>query len=150
MIKPYWLVHRGNVLLPVQLFDDERKAQINCSDNTGDGTELAWHITQLELASDAVPQWRWNPSDGCWCGEAWESTHGGFKTCVGYFSPPGHDHNDNCVTRRYACSGGHRVNLSVRRKCPHPECYWAGKRECGCHRGRKCSEWPKVSKEAHG
>ena len=41
--------------------------------------------------------------DKCECGAAWTQWSGGQMTCVGYFSPPGHDHDDNCMVRRYVC-----------------------------------------------
>ena len=71
------------------------------------------------------------------------------RTLVGYSSPPGHDHDDNCLTRAYKCSEGHVFALSKRRRCSaiKPDgtrCTWVGKEECFCHPGKKIDEWPVV------
>jgi hypothetical protein len=63
-------------------------------------------------------------------------------TLVGFSSPPGHNHDDNCVKRVYSCANGHRVVLSRRRRCP--VCDWVGNAECFCHDGPKVDEWPDV------
>lgn len=77
------------------------------------------------------------------CGYPMRSLGAGMMTCVGYFSPPGHDHDDNCITRGYVCDKcGEYQTVSILRKCPHPECDWVGKRECFCHEGPKVEEWP--------
>ena len=67
------------------------------------------------------------------------------ETCVGYFSPPGHNHNDNCLRREYECPCGEKVNVSKRRACSHPECDWKGKEKCFCHDMEKVEEWPEDS-----
>ena len=67
-------------------------------------------------------------------------SNGTFSTLVGYSSPPGHDHDDNCLVRIYRCKNGHSVKVSKRRRCP--VCDWAGKEECFCHWGEKVNEWP--------
>jgi hypothetical protein len=67
---------------------------------------------------------------------------GFMETCVGYFSPPGHNHDDNCRSTVALCDNGHRQGVSVRRTCPNPDCDWKGKEECFCHQGRKLDEWP--------
>jgi hypothetical protein len=69
-------------------------------------------------------------------GEGWS------ETLVGYLSPPGHDHDDNCRSRRAYCSNGHRITVSIRRRCPNPECDWMGKDSCFCHSDGKVDEWP--------
>lgn len=65
-----------------------------------------------------------------------------WQTAVGYDSPPGHDHDDNCVTRAYKCKKGHVVKLSIRRRCPVEGCGWEGKERCSCHKMDKFDEWP--------
>jgi rRNA maturation protein Nop10 len=68
--------------------------------------------------------------------------HGTIVTAVGYRSPPGHNHDDNCRTREYVCERGHRFTLSRRNRCPVPLCAWVGRAECFCHSGAKVDEWP--------
>lgn len=66
---------------------------------------------------------------------------GNIETLVGYESPPGHDHDDNCVTRVYRCAHGHVNRLSIRRSCS--ACDWRGRATCFCHGGTpKLDEWP--------
>lgn len=70
-------------------------------------------------------------------------------TLVGYHSPPGHDHDDNCRTRSYRCENGHRFGLSRRNRCRvlQPDgtrCTWVGKAECFCCPNGKIDEWPAV------
>lgn len=62
------------------------------------------------------------------------------QTCVGYVSPPGHDHDDNCWTREYVCPTGHIMKIGKRRRCP--ACDWVGKESCGCHDCIKVDEFP--------
>ncbi len=63
----------------------------------------------------------------------------GTSTCVGYFSPEGHDHNDNCVSRFYECETcGYSFSVSKQNKCP--ACDWVGKSSCFCHEGEKLKE----------
>jgi hypothetical protein len=81
------------------------------------------------------------------CGQPLKNAGGGLMTCVGYFSPPGHDHDDNCWKRSYVCENGHRVTLSVRRSCPAPGCNWKGKEKCFCHKGPKLDAWPEEKEE---
>jgi hypothetical protein len=57
------------------------------------------------------------------------------RTLVGYFSPPGHDHDDNCRKRAYSCANGHYVVESIRRRCPVPGCGWVGAPDCFCNTG---------------
>jgi hypothetical protein len=54
------------------------------------------------------------------------------STMVGYYSPPGHDHDDNCRFHMYECSKGHSIRERVQRVCPNPDCDWKGKKECFC------------------
>lgn len=75
------------------------------------------------------------------CGEKM-GYFGESQTLVGYFSPPGHNHDDNCQNRTYGCNNGHKITLSKRRKCSDSECDWTGKDECFCHPGKKVDEWP--------
>ena len=62
------------------------------------------------------------------------------STLVGYVSPRGHNHDDNCVVRRYVCSNGHVYEVSKRNRCP--TCDWLGKESCSCHPGSKVNDWP--------
>jgi len=75
------------------------------------------------------------------CGEKMDYD-GEWETMVGFYSPPNHDHNDNCLIRVYRCKNGHTIKLSKRRRCPNPDCDWIGKDECFCHPGKKLDEWP--------
>lgn len=63
------------------------------------------------------------------------------QTLVGYSSPEGHNHDDNCLTRTYVCEGDHKQIVSKRRTCP--ACDWKGTESCGkqCG-GLKVDEWP--------
>jgi hypothetical protein len=80
------------------------------------------------------------------CGKPLDHVRGGGTemTCVGFFSPPGHDHDDNCLKRVYVCADGHRTVVSKRRRCPAPGCDWKGKETCFCHPNPKVDEWPEV------
>jgi hypothetical protein len=69
------------------------------------------------------------------------------ETCVGYFSPPGHTHDDNCLTRVYRCACGKTKVLSLRKRCVDPKCDWVGKSTCYCHEGVKLDKWPEDSEE---
>ena len=66
----------------------------------------------------------------------------GSETLVGFYSPSGHDHNDNCLKRGYVCANGHYIGVYLRRKCSDPACDWVGKKTCFCHEGDKVDEWP--------
>jgi len=61
-------------------------------------------------------------------------------TLVGYSSPPGHDHDDNCLKRGYRCEAGHYTVLSVIRSCS--KCDWRGKADCFCCPNGKIDVWP--------
>lgn len=78
--------------------------------------------------------------DKCRCGAEWDLHTGTSETMVGFSSPPGHDHDDNCRKRTYICKAGHRATLSIRRTCP--SCDWRGKETCFCHDGEKVDSWP--------
>ena len=80
------------------------------------------------------------------CNGQWKYDGGGtLRTCVGYVSPAGHDHDDNCRTRKYTCVNGHSHILSAVNRCG--ACDWEGKKSCFCHQGPKVKDWP-VYKEA--
>lgn len=74
------------------------------------------------------------------------SHSGTFETLVGYSSPRGHDHNDNCLKRDYQCGAcGHQWLVSKRRRCP--TCDWRGKATCFCHQGiAKVDYWPEEAR----
>ena len=74
------------------------------------------------------------------CGGAFVSHSGEGSTLLGFASPPGHNHDDNCLVRVYQCASGHDTALSVRRRCE--SCDWVGKTGCFCHQGQKVSKWP--------
>lgn len=74
------------------------------------------------------------------CGEPLFQYGGESSTLVGYHSPPGHNHDDNCIKRSYQCSNGHSIVVSKRRSCK--VCDWKGKEDCLCHDGAKVDEWP--------
>jgi hypothetical protein len=76
----------------------------------------------------------------CKCGKPFVEYFGEGQTLVGYYSPPGHDHDDNCRTRVYACEDGHKTPLTKQARCP--KCDWVGKLTCFCHEGEKIKEWP--------
>lgn len=64
-------------------------------------------------------------------------------TLVGYSSTPGHNHDDNCISRSFVCEQcGNIIVLSKRRKCNVPGCDWIGKKNCFCHEGEKIDFWP--------
>jgi hypothetical protein len=63
------------------------------------------------------------------------------QTLVGFHSPAGHDHDDNCLWQIYTCPNGHHRKISKRRRCP--KCEWVGKESCFCHDSLKVDEWPK-------
>jgi hypothetical protein len=73
------------------------------------------------------------------------------KTLVWWNSPPGHDHDDNCMSRHYMCREcGHQHKVSLRRTCPTPGCDWKGRAECFCHDGSKLDKWPDEYKSQGG
>ena len=61
-------------------------------------------------------------------------------TLVGYTSPEGHDHDDNCIIRTYTCPCGYHTQESVRRYCQI--CDWKGKDHCNvCGTIEKVDQW---------
>lgn len=77
------------------------------------------------------------------CGLAWLKRTGTLRTLVGYGAPTdGHDHDDNCLTRAYACSGAcPTFSFTLRRRCPKKGCAWVGEERCFQH-GTKVDAWP--------
>lgn len=75
------------------------------------------------------------------CGELMRSEGGYFETLVGYMSPPGHNHDDNCRQACYQCPNGHVRRISKRKRCF--VCDWVGKDRCFCRLDLKVDEWPK-------
>ncbi len=73
------------------------------------------------------------------CGEAM-SHSGTMTTLLGFISPAGHNHDDNCRTRNYFCKCGYSEIVSKRNKCQ--ACDWVGKETCFCHIGKKVDTWP--------
>lgn len=69
---------------------------------------------------------------------------GQYKTLVDIVSPPGHNHDDNCVRREYRCyQCNMRIEVSKRNRCPVLGCTWIGKAKCDCHvPNDKVDEWP--------
>lgn len=76
------------------------------------------------------------------CGEPMSDRFPGAvkKTVLGYQSPEGHNHDDNCVSKIYECPNGHKQLVSKRNRCP--KCDWIGQETCSCHPGKKFDEWP--------
>ena len=64
------------------------------------------------------------------------------RTLVGFFSPEGHNHDDNCIVRKFVCFDckesykESRVNV-----CSAEGCNWSGKKACECHGGMKIKKW---------
>lgn len=54
-------------------------------------------------------------------------------TSVGYSSPLGHNHDDNCRKAYYSCSNGHKWTERWQNICNVKDCEWKGKLECFCH-----------------
>jgi hypothetical protein len=52
------------------------------------------------------------------------------ETMVGFFSPKGHDHDDNCRKFRFRCKDSHGYIVRVRNTCPTEGCNWKGKENC--------------------
>lgn len=60
-------------------------------------------------------------------------------TLVGYSSPQGHNHDDNCHKYEAGCDQGHRFVIAQRRRCgvkmpDGSRCTWEGKDHCFCLR----------------
>lgn len=73
------------------------------------------------------------------CGEFLSLWYGTMSTMVAFHSPVGHNHDDNCKTRRYVCKNEHLYIISKINKCP--SCDWEGKKECFCHPHKKAEKW---------
>lgn len=54
-------------------------------------------------------------------------------TLVGYRSPEGHNHDDNCRTFHFLCPDRHQFTCRPQNTCPNPDCDWMGKETCWCH-----------------
>lgn len=78
------------------------------------------------------------------CGELMFPQMGECSTLVGYSSPQGHNHDDNCLFKCYACKNNHTRVISLQRSCP--ACDWMGKEKCFCHDGLKVKKWPIIPK----
>ncbi len=78
------------------------------------------------------------------CLADWAYHTGTGQTLLGYCSPKGHKHDDNCRSRTYVCASGHKHRFSIRNKCDAEGCDWIGKAECFCHPGAKLAEWPEA------
>ena len=78
------------------------------------------------------------------CEQPMRVHQGTASTLVGYSSPKGHNHDDNCRFRLYECPAGHFQRLTVQNRCDAPECKWRGKLTCFCHEGAKLFEWPEA------
>ena len=74
------------------------------------------------------------------CGEPLTTDGSTSSTLVGYISPPGHNHDDNCKKRQYSCSNGHIFTISKINSCP--SCDWTGKTDCFCCPDGKQESWP--------
>lgn len=107
--------------------------------------DQTYHYMVLRMPAKSAPED--HDANQCpQCGAEWVWCEEGFgQTLVGYASPPGHDHDDNCRQKQYRCANGHEHALSIRRRCSTYGCDWAGKSDCFCHPGRKVDAWPEVS-----
>lgn len=77
------------------------------------------------------------------CGQPMSRSNVGVEHTVGYISPDGHNHDDNCTCMTYTCPRGHRLTISIRKRCSTDGCKWTGKKYCDCHDGPKLEAWPK-------
>lgn len=83
----------------------------------------------------------------CKCGKPLVASDGREgSTLVGFYSPPGHDHDDNCRKRWYLCEDGHVTCVSRQNRCP--ACGWRGIETCFCCVGPKVKEWPEIAANA--
>lgn len=78
------------------------------------------------------------------------TSKGTSSTYLGFFSPPGHNHDDNCRVRKYVCENGHEHIISKRNRCPVKGCNWVGAETCFCHPEKKVKEWPEPYNQAGG
>ena len=91
----------------------------------------------------------------CPCGAPWSHLIDEMASkTVGYWSDPGHDHDDNCTSMPVVCEGGHVEHVYIRRSCNDgigeidqppipPMCNWKGKTEC-CGDYAYVDEWPSL------
>lgn len=86
------------------------------------------------------------PMIACLCGQPFVKHLGTASTCVGFRSPPGHDHDDNCQHRTYVCRAGHETEVYRQRRCKAPGCTWRGQTTCYCHKDPCWTEWPELRK----
>lgn len=87
-------------------------------DNQPAGVRVSITVGQASLCPEALQ------STCPTCGMAFVRYLDGGQTCVGFYSPEGHDHDDNCIKRYYVCPQGHETKFSLRRSCP--ACDWKG------------------------
>lgn len=67
------------------------------------------------------------------------------RTLVGYVSPPGHNHDDNCALRGFYCMDGHGTLVRRRNRCD--ACNWRGAETCNIHPPHiDVDEWPGLLK----
>jgi len=50
------------------------------------------------------------------------------STCLGSYSPPGHDHDPNAAMRAYYCENDHMTGLAVASRCSAAGCDYRGVR----------------------
>ncbi len=78
----------------------------------------------------------------CKCGKPFAGYDHEISTLVGYLSPNGHDHDDNCRSRTYYCDDDHTTVIRKRNRCP--SCDWVGRDECSVCNTTALDEWPEV------
>lgn len=76
------------------------------------------------------------------CGGVFVRRDDAFTTCMGFLSPPGHDHDNNHVHASFWCAAGHRTVIGKRRRCPAAGCDWVSREEGGGIVNQ--FEWPDV------
>lgn len=100
-------------------------------------------LVPQEKAPEPAPPPAIDPPKTCHCGQPFAKWGKEGWTLLGYSSPAGHDHDDNCLHREYECAAGHATDFWIRRSCP--ACDWTGMTECFCHQGPKLLAWPEVA-----
>lgn len=70
----------------------------------------------------------------CACGRVAETRDMGdwITTLVGIWSPPGHNHDDNCIRGYLRCPCGLGTFVVPQRACGVEGCDWLGKADCFC------------------
>jgi hypothetical protein len=81
----------------------------------------------------------------CLCGAGFVEYCYLSETTVGFFSPPGHDHNDNCLSALFLCVRGHSTRIAKVRTCPVEGCDWRGRTTCSACRATFVDEVPDVA-----